>query len=89
MVKKLLKYEFISYLRTLVPMYIILFAIGALNRFVQLFENDHFSYDIVFNSSLTAFIVSIIVCIVMTVVMGIVRFYKNLYTTVQTFLNHL
>ncbi len=81
MVKKLLKYEFISYLRTLVPMYIILLAIGAVNRFIQLFENDHFSYGIVFNSSLIALIISIIVCVVMTVVVGIVRFHKNLYTS--------
>lgn len=81
MVKKLLKYEFISYLRTLVPMYIILLAIGAVNRFIQIFENDHFSYDIVFNSSLIALVISIIVCIVMTVVVGVVRFHKNLYTS--------
>ena len=30
--------------------YIILFAIGVFNRFIQLFENDHFSYDIQFFS---------------------------------------
>lgn len=81
MVKKLFKYEFISYLRTLVPMYIILFAIGVFNRFIQIFENDHFSYDIVFNSSLIALIISIIVCVVMTVIVGITRFHKNLYTS--------
>ncbi len=81
MVKKLLKYEFISYLRTLVPMYIILFAIGAVNRFIQIFENDHFSYGIVFSSSIMALAISIVVCIVMTVIVGIVRFHKNLYTS--------
>ncbi len=80
MVKKLLKYEFISYLRTLVPMYIIMLAIGTLNRFIQFFENDHFSYNIVFTSSLIALFISAIVCLVMTVVMGITRFYKNLYS---------
>ena len=80
MVKKLLKYEFFSYLRTLVPMYIILFAIGVLNRFIQLFERDHFSYNVVFYSSIIALAVSSIVCLVMTFVMGIVRFYKNLYS---------
>ncbi len=80
MVKKLIKYDFISYLRTLTPMYLILLAMGALNRFIQLFENDHFSYNVVFTSSLVALIISSIVCLVMTVVMGITRFYKNLYT---------
>lgn len=80
MVKKLLKYEFISYIRTLLPMYIILFAIGVLNRFIQIFENDHFSYDIVFRSSIVALVISIIVCLGMTVVLGIVRFYKSMYS---------
>ena len=80
MVKKLLKYEFISYLRTLMPMYVIMLAIGLLNRFIQLFENDHFSYNIVFTSSLVALIISAVVCLLMTVVMGVIRFYKNLYT---------
>lgn len=80
MVKKLLKYEFISYLRTLTPMYLILLTMGALNRFIQLFENDHFSYDVVFTSSLIALIISSVVCLVMTVVTGITRFYKNLYS---------
>ncbi len=81
MVKKLLKYEFISYLRTLVPMYIILLAIGVVNRFIQIFENDHFSYDIVFTSSVIALSISIIVCVVMTVIVGVVRFHKNLYSS--------
>lgn len=81
MVKKLLKYEFISYLRTLVPMYIILLAIGILNRFVQIFENDHFSYNIIFTSSVIALVVASMVCAVMTTVMGVVRFHKNLYTS--------
>lgn len=81
MVKKLLKYEFISYLRTLTPMYLILLAIGLFNRVLQFFENDHFSYDIVFISSLIALIISAIVCLVMTEVIGITRFYKNLYSS--------
>ena len=81
MVKKLLKYEFISYLRTLVPMYIILLAIGTLNRFIQIFENEHFSYNIVFSSSVAALVVASMVCGVMTMVMGVVRFHKNLYTS--------
>lgn len=80
MVKKLLKYEFISYLRTLMPMYVILLATGILNRLIQFFENDHFSYNILFTSSLVALLVSAIVCLVMTVVVGITRFYKNLYS---------
>ncbi len=81
MVKKLLKYEFISYLRTLVPMYIIMLAVGLVTRFIQLFENDHFTYNIVFGSSVLALVVSILVCLVMTAIVSIVRFYKNLYSS--------
>ncbi len=80
MVKKLLKYEFISYLRTLMPMYGIMLAIGLVTRFVQLFENEHYSYDVVFGSSVIALAISAVVCLVMTVVVGVTRFYKNLYS---------
>lgn len=80
MVKKLLKYELYAYVRTLTPMYLILIGISILCRFVQLFENDHISYSIVFWSSVTALIITVIACIGMTAIFGITRFYKNLYS---------
>ena len=81
MVKKLFKHEIYAYLRTILPMHMILLGIAILGRFIQLFENDSVSYRIVFWSSVVAFIISVVVCIVLTLVFGIRRFYSNLFTS--------
>ncbi len=81
MVKKLFKYEIISYLRTLLPVNIILFAIAVMTRVILFFENDGVAYGIIFGSSVFAFVVGIIACIFMTFVVSIVRFHKNLFTS--------
>lgn len=44
MVKKLMKYELASYMRSLLPFQLILLGIALLHRFVQLFENDGDAY---------------------------------------------
>lgn len=80
MVKKLFKQELISYSRNLMPMFYILIGIAALNRIVQFFETDSFSYNVVFVSSLIALIVSVVVCLIMSVVVAIKRYYTNLFT---------
>lgn len=80
MVKTLFKYEFKAYLRTLLPMQLILLVVAAFTRTVQFLENDHFSYDIIFGSSVTALIVSMVFLAVVTVIFGITRFYKNLFS---------
>lgn len=80
MVKKLIKYEFIAYARTMLPMIVILFGVSLLNRFVQLFENRSEIYSIVFGSSVAALVITMLVCVFMTVFVGITRFYKNLFT---------
>ncbi|MBQ8538950.1 MAG: hypothetical protein IJ433_04800 [Ruminococcus sp.] len=80
MVKKLFKHEFYAYLRTMLPMHIILLGIALLGRFVQLFENDSTAYSIVFVSSVIVFIVGAIVCTVLTLVFGIRRFHTNLFS---------
>lgn len=80
MVKKLFKHEFIAYMRTLIPMYIILVGIAALTRFVYIFENDSTIFSIVGTSSIVAFVVACIVSIILTYVRVITRFYKNLFT---------
>lgn len=80
MVKKLIKYEMQSYVRTLLPMVLILLGIGLLTRFVQFFEADTFAYSIIEVSSIVALVISVIVCLVMTVVVSVSRFYKNLFT---------
>lgn len=81
MVKKLVKHEIIAYMRTMLPMQLILLGIAVLVRFVQLFESDITAFNIVNISSIIAFVISIIVCLVMAVVVSITRFYKNLFTS--------
>ncbi len=80
MVKKLFKQELISYSRNLMPMFYILIGISVLNRIVQFFEADTFSYNVVFISSLIALIVSVVVCLIMSVVVAIKRYYTNFFT---------
>lgn len=81
MVKKLFKQELISYSRNLMPMFYILIGIATLNRIIQFFETDSFSYNVVFISSLVALIVSVVVCLIMTVVVAIKRYYTNFFTS--------
>lgn len=80
MVKKLIKYEMLYYLRTLLPAELILLGMALLVRFVQFFENDSIVYSIVSGSSLITYVVAILVLLVMMFVMAIKRFYQNLYT---------
>lgn len=94
MVKKLIKYDFQSYLRLLLPVQLILIGIALINRVVQFFEppiQDTGAaadvYSTVFVSSLVLYIIAILVCIIMTVVVGIIRFYQGLYTN-EGYLSH-
>ncbi|MBQ7364560.1 MAG: hypothetical protein IJW46_03070 [Clostridia bacterium] len=81
MVKKLFKYEFRSYLRTLIPVNLILLAIALMGRIVQFFESDSIAYGLVFGSSVFMLCAAIIVAYLLTVIMVVVRFYKNLFTS--------
>ncbi len=80
MVKKLFKHELYAYLRTIIPMHLILIGVALLGRIVQFFENDSTTYRIIFVSSVVAFGVGAVVCIVLTLFFGIRRFYQNLFT---------
>ena len=80
MVKKLFKHEIVSYLRTLLPVNLIVLAIAIMTRIVLFFENDSIIYSLVSGSSIFMFVVGIIACIFMTFIAAIVRFYKNLFT---------
>lgn len=81
MVSKLFKHEINSYLRVVLPMHMVLIGIALLGRFVQLFDNNSTAYNIVFWSSVVAFIVGVVVCILLTLIFGIKRFYSNLFTS--------
>lgn len=80
MVKKLLKYEAASYVRTMLPMLLILLGMGVLTRFVQIFEARTTAYSIVFVSSVVALVITSLVCLVMSMVVSVVRFRSSLYT---------
>ena len=62
MVKKLIKFEFIAWFRTMLPMLLILLGISGLTRIVQLFEAETATYSIVNTSSIVALCISILVC---------------------------
>lgn len=80
MVKKLFKHEFIAYMRTLLPMYIVLIGISALTRFIYIFETESTVFRIIGTSSVIAVIVACVVAFVMTFLNIVTRFYKNLFT---------
>ena len=81
MVKKLLKHEFIYYLRTLGIMLPIVLAIGIMTRVVRFFESDDFIYDIMIVSSGMMLYIASFACLIVTWIISIVRFYKNMYTS--------
>ena len=80
MVGKLYKYESYTYLKTLLPINIILFAVAIASRFIQIFDIDFFVYDIIVNSAAFMYFVTLVVCFAAVFVIAIARFYKNLYT---------
>lgn len=88
MVRKLIKYDFASYRRLLLPVQLILLGIAGLNRFIQLFEDGTSTvYNIVFTSSIVLYVISIIVALVLTFVVTIVRFYQGMYSN-EGYLSH-
>ena len=84
MVKKLFKYEFTSYLKTLIPFNIVLLSVAAFTRIIQFFDLDipgyDVVYDIVFSLSTMTYFLAIVACFAAVFVMAVIRFYKNLYT---------
>lgn len=84
MVKKLFKYEFASYLKTLIPFNIVLLSIAAFARLLQFFDLDipvyDVIYEIVFGLSIITYVLAIVACFAAVFVMSVIRFYKNLYT---------
>ncbi|MBQ8338505.1 MAG: hypothetical protein IJY33_05105, partial [Oscillospiraceae bacterium] len=84
MVKKLFKYEFAAYLKTLIPFNIVLLSVALFTRLVQFFETDiaelSFIYDIIITLSVMTYIATIVACFAAVFVMAVIRFYKNLYT---------
>ncbi len=80
MVKKLLKYELLHYIRALLPFELIVLVVAFFSRIIQIFDNGSQTYDIVFYSSVVMFVISILLCLVMCFVTAITRYYKNFFT---------
>lgn len=80
MVKKLLKYDFYSFAKTILPMEIILLGIAVITRLIQFLDNGSTTYNIFNVSSIVLLCIAMVVCVVMTFFVCLVRFYKNLYT---------
>lgn len=80
MVKKLLKHEFLAYLRVWIPMQIILMAAALFGRILQFFESDSDIYSIISVSSVVIYVIAVIASLGLTLVFGVVRFYKNLFS---------
>lgn len=81
MVKKLIKHEFIYYIRTFIIILPVMLFSGITTRIIQFFESDTIPYTVGFTSSLTILYFSSIICIFMSVLLGIIRFYKNMYSS--------
>lgn len=80
MVKKLYKHEMLYYLRSLLPVYIILAGVALVGRFVEFFEADTTAYSILRGSSIFMLVIAILATLGLSFVFVIVRFYKNMYT---------
>lgn len=80
MVKKLLKYEFISYFKKMIPITAILLGIAATIRTLYFFETDTAIFEITSGSMIFALIAGSIASLVLVLVFGIRRFYNNLFS---------
>ena len=80
MVKKLYKHEMLYYIRSLLPVYLILFGVALLGRFIEFFEADTTAYSILRGSSIFMLTIAILATLGLSFVFVIVRFYKNMYT---------
>lgn len=80
MVKKLLKHEFLAWMRVMPILYGIMLAVAAINRCIQLFGNDSIYYGIIFGSGIFMYVAALMAGIVAPMIFGVVRFYRNLFT---------
>ena len=88
MVRKLIKYDFMSFFRVLLPVQLIVIGIAAVNRFIQIFEQpDSIGYNITFWSSVVLLATACVVALVITMVIAIARFYQGLYSN-EGYLSH-
>ncbi len=80
MLNKLMKYELKATSRLLVPLYLILFVLSIVNRFIFNFNSQDVVFKIVNTFLMISYVISIFAVLIVTVIYMIVRFYKNLLT---------
>ena len=80
MVKKLIKHEYYYYLRRLVIYLPIMLALSLFTRIIQIFENPHIAYTLVYSSTMFMLYIASFVSIILTMILAIVRFYKNMFS---------
>ncbi|MDO4743451.1 MAG: hypothetical protein Q4B04_05405 [bacterium] len=80
MVKKLFKYEFLSYFKIMGIVYIVLLSIAAFDRISRFFESDSTIYSIVSGFSVATYVVTLFAVFVFSFLLIIIRFYKNFFT---------
>lgn len=80
MVKKLLKHEFLYYVRSLFLFEGILLCIAVLNRVLLNIESDDILFEIVSTSLMALATLGCFACFILAFVMIVVRFYKNLFS---------
>ena len=80
MVKKLFKHELQYYLRTLLPMYIVLGGVALMGRFIEFFESADKAYSILRTSSVVMLGITCAAVLGLTLLFCVVRYYKNLFT---------
>ena len=81
MVRKLFKHELEYYLRSLLPVYIVLGVVALVGRFVMFFEAETTAYEILQGSTIFMLMVCCLVTIFLTWLFSITRFYKNLFSS--------
>ena len=80
MVKKLFRQEMLYYVRSLLPVYIILLGVALMGRIIQIFETDSWIYMTVSTSASIAYAIAVAATAGLTVMFCIVRYYKNMFS---------
>jgi len=80
MVKKLFRYEIAAWLKTMLPIELIVLGTACVNRIMQLFEVESTVFDVVFTSSVILLCVTIFVSCIAVFVLAIKRFHNNLFS---------
>lgn len=80
MVKKLFKYEFLSYFKVMGVVYAVLLSVAAFDRISRIFESESTVYKIISGFSVATYSVTLFAVFIFSFLLGIIRFYKNFFT---------